>query len=192
MALIFVTNPFSLLGQMTKLFSWLSHTRWTIAIILPTAFFFSGKVLWLAIISILSLVVLIFCAISNKDRKGLPGLLIFISEISAFLWILSSFFLALDSEQDFDFFGSFLTKLFIWIQYIFWVINHILEFLIAVFCFLPPAEVETESKSRSTGRGKIPMSGTPSTNTKKTDIEDTTKQIEDQEKVDVKKIEDTA
>lgn len=36
------------------------------------------------------------------------------------------------------------------------------------------------------------MSGTPSTNTKKTAIEDTTKQVEDQEKVDVKKIEDTA
>jgi hypothetical protein len=92
---------------------------------------------------------------SNKDRKGLPALMILLSELSAFLWILSSFLLSIDTDQDFDFFGSFATKLLIWIQYIFWVFNHIFELILAFLCFVPPADTDTfltDSPANKSGR----------------------------------------
>jgi CBS domain containing-hemolysin-like protein len=160
LAHIFVTDPFSQLSTMTKIYQWFSWTRWFVAAIIPIAFFFTGRILFLLIHTVLSLLTFVFAITSNKNRKGLPGLLILLSELFAFLWILSTMLLAIDSNQDFDFFGGFFTKLFIWIQYIFWVLNHIFELILAFLCFSPVKDLDENTVStKQTNRGKIETTG---------------------------------
>jgi len=93
-----VKNPFSLLSVPTKIYSWLSYTRWLVGAIIPFAFYFKGKVIVLASFALLSLIVFILAIMSNKDRESFPGICILISELSAFLWMFASFLLALDTN----------------------------------------------------------------------------------------------
>lgn len=44
--------------------------------------------------------------------------------------------------------GSGLTKVFIWLQYVCWVLNHIFEILIALCCLVPPAKIEEDYLKR--------------------------------------------
>jgi hypothetical protein len=121
----------------TKIYAWVAYTRWLTCIILPLAFFFSNRIIFLSIHTALSLVVLLLCILSNKDRSKFPGLLLIISESLAFIWIAMSLLLVIDSRADFNFLGTALTKIFLWLQYICWVLNHIFELIIAGACLVP-------------------------------------------------------
>lgn len=63
--------------------------------------------------------------------------MLIISECLTVFWIAMSLLLVIDSKSDHNFLGSFLTKLFLWLQYITWVLNHFFEMVIAILCFIP-------------------------------------------------------
>jgi hypothetical protein len=156
---------------MTKIYQWFSYSRWLAAVVVPFAFFFSEKQIILAVFTLLSLLAFVLAIVSNKDRKGIPGILILVSELSAFLWILATFLLAVDSDLDYDFFGSFLTVIFIYIQYIFWILNHIAEFVLAIFCLLPIPEIENDMIAHKSSNKMKMVSSSEDKNSKKSSKE---------------------
>lgn len=156
---IFVSKPFSQLKYITKIYQWFSWTRWLIGVVLPLLFFFSDNKIIIIIQLVLSVLTFVIALLTHKDRSGLGAIMILISECCAMLWILCSVFLVYKSSDD-----DFWFKLFVQLMHIFWVLNHIFELIVAVFCILPMKEINDYSTyQENKGRIRIQEKGKDAT-----------------------------
>lgn len=112
----------------------------------------------------LSVLTFVIALMTHKDRSGLGAIMILISECCAMLWVLCSVYLVYKTPTE----GSWF-KLFVYLMYIFWVLNHIFELIVAVFCILPMKEIyDNNTILKNKGIVRIPEKG-----------KDTTQKIQD-------------
>ena len=67
---IFSNKAFKELKFSTKIYSWLGYVRWLACMVLPLAFFFTNRLIFLGIHTGMSLAVLLLSVLSAKDRSG--------------------------------------------------------------------------------------------------------------------------
>lgn len=107
---------------------------------------FQSRVIFISITLGLSFLVTLFTILSFSDRHWFHSLVLLLTEFFALAWILSSLLLVIDRYQDSGFLKPGAGKVFVWLQYVFWVLNHIFELIIAIICLFPVSSLQDDYK----------------------------------------------